>query len=88
MYYKEVDMTTVRLNNDIDNKLSILTEVENTTKTEIIKKAIAEYYTQHLQNKTPYELGETLFGKYGGDRDLSKTYKSKLKEKMNAKHAH
>lgn len=81
-------MTTVRLNNDIDNKLSILTEVENTTKTEIIKKAILEYYTQHLQNKTPYELGETLFGKYGGDTDLAKTYKSKLKEELNAKHAH
>ncbi len=81
-------MTTVRLNNDIDNKLSILTEVENTTKTEIIKKAIAEYYTHHLQNKTPYELGEALFGKYGGDTDLSKTYKSKLKEKMNEKHTH
>jgi len=84
----EVNMTTVRLNNDIDNKLSILTEVENTTKTEIIKKAIVEYYAQHLQSKTPYELGETLFGKYGGDTDLSKTYKSRLKEKLNAKYAH
>jgi len=81
-------MTTVRLNDDIDNKLSLLKEVENTTKTEIIKKAIVEYYAQHIQNKTPYEIGETLFGRYGSDNDLSQTYKAKLKGKLDAKHAH
>ncbi len=81
-------MTTVRLNDDIDNKLSVLIELERATKTEIIKKAIAEYYEQHFPEKTPYEVGKDLFGRYGSNEDLSQTYKSKLKEKLNAKHTH
>jgi len=79
-------MTTIRLNEDIDHKLTLLKEVEKTTKTEIIKKAIVEYYARHIQKKTPYEIGESFFGRYGSDNDLSQTYKAKLKEKLNAKH--
>lgn len=60
-------MTTIRLNEDIDNKLTLLKEVEKTTKTEIIKKAIVEYYARHIQKKTPYEIGESFFGRYGSD---------------------
>lgn len=81
-------MTTVRLNDDLDNKLALLQDVEKTTKTEIIKKAIVEYYDQHIQEKTPYELGENLFGRAGSETDLSKNYKQKLKGKLNEKHAH
>ena len=81
-------MTTVRLNDDIDMKLSLLKEIEKTTKTEIIKKAIVEYYLQHVQNKTPYEAGEELFRRFGSDEDLSRTYKTKLKDKLNAKYSH
>jgi ribbon-helix-helix CopG family protein len=81
-------MTTVRLNDEIDNKLSVLIELEKATKTEIIKKAIAEYYEHHIPEKTPYEIGEKYFGKYGSDENLSQTYKSRLKEKLNAKHTH
>jgi len=81
-------MTTVRLNDDIDNKLSVIIELERATKTEIIKKAIVEYYEQHFPEKTPYEVGKDLFGKYGDNEDLSQTYKSELKEKLNAKHTH
>lgn len=81
-------MTTVRLNNDIDTKLSLLKDIEKTTKTEIIKKAIALYYLQHIQTKTPYETGEALFGRFGSDEDLSQSYKAKLKDKLNAKYTH
>ena len=81
-------MTTVRLNEDIDNKLALLKEVEKTTKTEIIKRAIVEYYNNHIQEKTPYELGENLFGRAGSDKDLSQSCKMKLKGKLNEKHAH
>lgn len=81
-------MTTVRLNDDIDIKLSLLKDIEKTTKTEIIKKAIVEYYLQHVQNKTPYETGKALFGRFGSDDDLSQSYKAKLKDKLNAKHTH
>ncbi|MDC7224025.1 MAG: ribbon-helix-helix domain-containing protein [Spirochaetales bacterium] len=81
-------MTTVRLNDNIDKKLSILTDFEKTTKTEIIKKAINEYYAAHIQEKTPYELGENLFGRHGDDSDLSTSYKNKLKGFLNEKHSH
>ncbi len=81
-------MTTVRLNNEIDNKLRKLIETENTSKSEIIKKAISEYFEGHYQEKSPFELGEDLFGKFGADEDLSTTYKKKLKGMLNEKHSH
>lgn len=80
-------MTTVRLNDEIDTKLVQLKDIEKTTKTEIIKKAISEYYDHHVQSKTPFELGENLFGRVGGDPDLSQNYKIKLKEKLNEKYS-
>lgn len=81
-------MTTIRLNDELNNKLQILKDIENVTKTEIIKRAITEYYSHHVKDKSPYELGEKLFGKYGDKEDLSQAYKSKLKGKLNAKHSH
>ena len=81
-------MTTVRLNDEIDSKLLMLTELEKTSKSEVIKKAIAEYYNSHYQQKSPYEIGAELFGKYGSDNDLSQNYKQKFKDMLNEKHSH
>lgn len=81
-------MTTVRLNDDIETKLSMLTEIEKVSKSDVIKKAIAEYYESHYQEHTPYELGADLFGKHGSEDDLSQNYKSILKGKLNEKHSH
>lgn len=81
-------MTTIRLNDDLNSKLQILKEIENATKTEIIKRAIVEYYAHHVKEKTPYELGQDLFGKFGDKEDLSQTYKSKLKGKLREKYSH
>lgn len=81
-------MTTIRLNDDLNNKLITLQDIENVTKTEIIKRAIAEYYEHHVAEKTPYELGFDLFGRFGDAEDLSTSYKSRLKRKLHDKHAH
>ena len=81
-------MTTIRLNDELNSKLSTLLDLEKTTKTEIIKKALSEYYQHHVMEKTPYELGEDLFGKFGNDPDLSTTYKSRLKRKLHEKHSY
>lgn len=81
-------MTTVRLNDEIDSKLLMLTELEKTSKSEVIKKAIAEYYNSHYQQKSPYEIGAELFGKYGSDNDLSQNYKQIFKDMLNEKHSH
>jgi len=81
-------MTTIRLNDDLNSKLLALKNIEQVTKTEIIKRAIVEYYEHHVNEKTPYELGEELFGRFGDDPDLSVSYKSKLKRKLHEKHTH
>ena len=54
----EANMTTIRLNDDLNSKLLALKNIEQVTKTEIIKRAIVEYYEHHVNEKTPYELGE------------------------------
>lgn len=81
-------MTTVRLSNEIEKQISALIKLENISKSEIIKKAITEYYEKHSQNLSPYELGKDLFGRNGSDENLSTTYKSKLKGILNEKHSH
>ena len=81
-------MTTVRLNDEIRNKISTLIEIEKTTKSEIIKKAIIEYYELHARDMSPFELGKDLFGRYGSDEALSENYKMKVKEKLHEKHTH
>ncbi len=81
-------MTTVRLNKDIESKLSVLIEREKKSKSEIIKKAITEYYNQHMQEKSSYEIGKDLFGTHGSGESISENYKQKVKEKLNEKHTH
>ncbi len=42
-----------------------------------------------LKEKTPYELGSYLFGKYSTEKnDLSTTYKQRIKDKINEKNNH
>ena len=81
-------MTTVRLNNEILNKISTLIEIEKTTKSEIIKKAIIKYYEQRARDMSPFKPGKDLFGRYGSDEALSENYKMKMKEKLHEKHTH
>ncbi len=82
-------MTTVRLNDEMEKKLSILTELEKKTKSELIKKALLVYYENHTRKKSPYDLGKDLFGKYGSnEEDLSEKYKTIVMEKLNEKYSH
>ena len=81
-------MTTVRLNDEILNKISALVKVEKITKSEIIKKAIVEYYNRNAGEINPYELGKDLFGRYGSNEVMSDNYKNKLKEKLREKYSH
>jgi predicted DNA-binding protein len=82
-------MVTVRLPDEMEAQLQTLTEIENSTKTDVIKSALAEYLEKHLREKTPYDLGKDLFGRYSsGDTDRSATYKDRVKKSLNEKHAH
>jgi hypothetical protein len=55
-------------------------------KSEFVREALNRYLAQDQTEKSSWELGEPYFGKYGsGDGNLSVDYKSRLREKINAK---
>ncbi|MEQ9425102.1 MAG: CopG family transcriptional regulator [Cyclobacteriaceae bacterium] len=82
-------MLNVRLDKDTEKKLKTYTENQNVSKTNVVKEALHQYFTTEEARQRPYVLGEDLFGiDASGISDRSKTYKSKLKAKLNAKHSH
>jgi metal-responsive CopG/Arc/MetJ family transcriptional regulator len=82
-------MVSLRLDESTQNQLNLLAQQKNMSKSKIIKDALAYYFDmtkKESKEKTPYELGSELFGKYSsGNDDLSTTYKQKIKDKINAK---
>ena len=81
-------MLTIRLPEDIETQLELMTKLEHRTKTEIMKAALLEYVGKHLPAKSAYELGKELFGRSsGGSEDISETYKDRIRKKLNEKHA-
>lgn len=85
-------MLTVRLDNSIENQLNFLAQEKHLSKSKIVKEALVYYFDmlkQETKQKTPYELGSELFGKYESGRDdLSCTYKQKIKDKIDEKNTH
>ena len=80
-------MTTVRLPIEMEQKLEILARRKHKSKTDLIREALENLFFQEESEKDSYELGEEYFGKYGsGNGTLSSTYKSRIKEKINAKY--
>jgi len=81
-------VTTVRLPPEIEQKLETLAEAQHKSKSEIIKEALELFLQTHVEEKSSYELGKDLFGKYGsGQGNLSQDYKKILKDKIRAKHS-
>ena len=81
-------MISIRLNEEILKKVSTLMKIKQTTRTEIIKQAINDYYDRHSRDLSPFDLGKDLFGKYGAGETLSVDYKKKIKERIDEKHPH
>ncbi|MCK5248868.1 MAG: CopG family transcriptional regulator [Spirochaetaceae bacterium] len=82
-------MVTIRLPDEIESQLEIMTVLEHKTKTEIIKSALSEYIEKRLPAKSAYELGKEFFGRHSSDtEDLSVTFKERLKIKLYEKHSH
>jgi hypothetical protein len=74
-------ITTARLPRETRNKLVILAQVKNKTKSEIIKESLDMYYEKEEKELDSYTLGLPYFGKYGSDEsDLSTTYKQRFRE--------
>lgn len=82
-------MISVRLSKQLEEKINNLSKQEDVTKSDIIKEALEKYIEEQEKQTKPYELGVELFGKQGsGKGNLSKTYKKKVREKINEKHPH
>ena len=84
-------MISVRLNQNLEQELILFSQLNQLTKTDIIKDALTLYFKTFKQEKKPtaYELGANIFGKYGSQEgDLSTSYKQRIKEKINAKNNH
>ena len=82
-------MLTVRLTPEIESEIDRLAAAEKKTKSDIVKEALVEYIHTHADAGSAYELGEDLFGiASSGDGDRSSKYRTLLKEKLRAKHAH
>jgi predicted transcriptional regulator len=79
-------MLTVRLPQELENKLKQIAATEKRTKTQVIRAALEVYLQAKQDDKSASELGEDLFGRHGsGQGQLSTSYKSLLKERIRAK---
>ena len=79
-------MVTVRLSKKIEQQLAEITQIENVTRTDIIKNALQNYLDKYSSSKSAFNAGEDLFGKYGSTVcDKSMKYKQYLKDKLLAK---
>ncbi|WP_029607909.1 ribbon-helix-helix protein, CopG family [Leptospira licerasiae] len=66
---------------ELERKLDSFAKSKGKSRSEIVKESILEYIKNHSLSKTPFELGEDLFGKYSADnKQLSQDRKSVLKE--------
>jgi len=85
-------MLAVRLPENLEKELNRFSKISRKTKTDIVKEALKLFFESESkkEQRSPYELGQELFGRYGsGKDDLSTTYKQKLKNKLNEKyHTH
>ena len=80
-------MISLRLSNDLDEKLNQIAKDEKISKSELVKRALVLYFEDYQKTHSPYDLGSDLFGKYGsGSGNLSQNYKNILKGKLREKH--
>lgn len=80
-------MISVRIKPELEEELQRASEAHGISKSAYIRNLIEEKLQEEREtNRTPWELGKSLFGKQGSGRDdLSKNRKSILKEKLRAK---
>lgn len=76
-------MLAVRLPEEMERKIEKEARYRQRTKTQVVKEALELYFRKKAQERSAYELGADLFGKYGSGRgDNSVRYKERIKEKI------
>lgn len=83
------DMLNVRLSDTLEKKLKQYSVEQDLSKSAIVKEALVQYFSEQEKTKSPFTLGQGLFGLEGsGNAEASVTYKKALREKLNAKYSH
>lgn len=80
-------MITLRLDWKLEQAINNTAKNLGITRSELIRKSISEYLGK-VKQRSPWETGEDLFGKYSSGRgDLSAKRKELIKERVRAKRA-
>ena len=80
-------MLTLRLDPQMEQKITNAAKKLGLTKSELIRRSIQEYLKK-FSRQTPWDLGRDLFGKYSsGHSDLSVRRKEIIKGKIKGKRA-
>lgn len=78
-------MITLRLDPKLEKTINETAHKLGITTSELIRKSITEYIDR-LEEHSPWEAGNDVFGKYvSGKGNLSKDRKALLKEKIKSK---
>jgi hypothetical protein len=67
-------MISVRLDNSLENELNYISQEQQISKSKIIKDSLIYYFDmlkEKSKEKSAYELGASLFGKYSSDNSLN-----------------
>ena len=82
-------MLSVRLDDDEFAALSQLSEQLGETRSQVVKRSIAELARRKLRGESPHELAEKLglIGAFGGPADLSETVAARVRRKLRAESA-
>ncbi|EMJ52873.1 ribbon-helix-helix protein, CopG family [Leptospira interrogans serovar Valbuzzi str. Duyster] len=73
---------------ELERKLNSFAKSEGKSRSEVVKDSILEYIKNHGKTKTPFELGEDLFGKHTSDvSDLAQNRKKYLHQSVKGKNA-
>jgi hypothetical protein len=78
---------SIRLGAELEDRLAKASRKLRVNKTEVIKRSLEAYLAQVQPSRTPYELGQGLFGAdVSAGSDRSSSFKQRLKRQLRAKH--
>ena len=78
---------SIRLGQDLEVRLARASRRLRVNKSDVIKRSLEAYLAMMEPGRTPYELGQDLFGAdESPGSDLSSTFKRRLPSRLRAKH--
>lgn len=78
-------MITLRLSDDLEKQIENAAKSSGITKSELVRKSLIQYLSKG-QNKSAWELGQHLFGRYqSGTNDLSTSSRAVFRERLKKK---